>query len=229
MALFGCTKKYKVTYKYGKDSFINAKEEYPAGKKVVLKVYLATDTDYHFAIDDVKVEQYVSDNGGILNFEFIMPSHNIEIDYSTHNSMVNDYLNVEEELLFDYYSSPVAVVGDAIYHETTINRGSDGNIYINIYSGDKNKGTTNSHTTYTSSIEALESVMEIVRKYDMESWNETGGPGIAGAIKVAKFFNSNNEFIRISSDKMPEDGLKAFNEIINCLGSFIKEENIFVQ
>ena len=49
----------------------------------------------------------------------------------------------EGELLFDYYQSSVAVVGEASYTEITIEKAVDGILYLNVYSG------SHSHSAYT--------------------------------------------------------------------------------
>ena len=91
--LFGCGKpKYKLNFDGG--FFESKRTQYAPGEKVTVRYdIIATDTDYHFYIDeDVEMEQ--SFDGGYV-FTFIMPAHDVTIHEESHNSMM--YMPEEED------------------------------------------------------------------------------------------------------------------------------------
>ena len=87
LSISGCGKqKYKLIF--DGHGFESKKTEYAAGEKVT--VYydeFATDTDYHFYIDDdVKMEES-SENIHAYIFTFTMPDHDVTLHMESRNSM----------------------------------------------------------------------------------------------------------------------------------------------
>ena len=214
--------KYKIDFG---GSFSGERDEYKAGEKVRIKVPLATDTDYSFRVDGEYVMPEYSSNGAYLIYEFIMPDHDVKVEFSSHNSMV--YVPVapddtEGTLLFDYYTTPTAIVGDAQYNEITVNE-SEGMIFINVYGGSSTQGTTTSHKAYWAPYGLLDKLDEVVRRYKMAKWNARDGVGMTGRLTVVKFTNGDGNLVRVTSENMPEDGEDAFNEIYNILCDALSE------
>lgn len=81
-------KKYKVDYSGEKELYKGAKDSYRAGSRVRLYYDLiATDTDYAFFVDGIKLNHgFDNDKGFIISF--IMPAHDVIIEHSAENSMV---------------------------------------------------------------------------------------------------------------------------------------------
>ena len=239
MSLFGCmsVKKYSVDYGTSKDGLIGAKDSYRAGATVTLKAYLATDTDYSFTVDGESVFPDYSSDGGMLIYRFKMPAHDIKIEFSSHNSMVNEVdpvdggdIDYEQTLLFDYYTAPVAIVGESFYNETTVNRGSDGLLYVNTYRGSRDKGTTTYHAVYPAPDGLLDSLMAAVKEYKMDEWEDMDGIGLDGAVKVVKYRDSSDDLIRVSSEHYPpDDGEKAFGEISGILSGVDYSNPVYVK
>ena len=88
LSLFGCGKaKYKLNF--DDDWFQSKKTVYAAGEKVTVYYdMIATDTDYHFWLDDesVKMTQGYDDKHG-YSFTFLMPAHDVTLHVESHNSM----------------------------------------------------------------------------------------------------------------------------------------------
>ena len=87
-SLSGCgIQKYKVNFDgYG---FESRRTSYAAGEKVTVYYgMIATDTDYHFYIDDdvVMKQSYDNDHGYV--FTFTMPAHDVTLHEESHNSMM---------------------------------------------------------------------------------------------------------------------------------------------
>lgn len=225
MSLFGCFgAKYSVDYCGSENAFINAQSSYRAGSTVKLRFMIATDTDYSLTVDGKSVNPEMTKDGSEFVFRFKMPDHDIKVELSAKNSMVNTSGENENEdtFLYDYYSAAAGVVGDARYSEMTVNRSSDGTLYLNVYSGNSD---TESHTSYTVSSALTDELNEIIEKNKIEKWNDEQGFCIDGAVRVFRFTDKNGKLIRVSSENMPEDGEKAFSEIRAVMSEYIIEEN----
>ena len=88
LSVSGCGKqKYKLNF--DGHGFESRKTEYAAGESVTVYYGLiATDTDYHFYIDDdVEMKQDYDDRHGYV-FTFRMPDHDVTLHEESHNSMV---------------------------------------------------------------------------------------------------------------------------------------------
>ncbi len=88
LTLFGCGRqKYKLQFDgYG---FESKKTAYAAGDRVTVYYgMVATDTDYHFRIDDdvALTQDYDDDHGYVL--AFVMPEHDVTLRVESRNSMV---------------------------------------------------------------------------------------------------------------------------------------------
>ena len=206
-------------------SFRDERDEYAAGETVRIKVPLATDTDYSFRVDGEYVMPEYSSNGAYLIYEFTMPDHDVKVEFSSRNSMV--YVPVapddtEGTLLYDYYTTPTAVVGDAKYDEITVNE-SEGMLFINVYSGSSTEGTTTSHKAYRAPYGLTDKLDRVVKEYKMAKWNSRDGVGMTGKLTVFKFPGADGKLVRVTSENMPEDGEDAFNEIYNILSDALSE------
>lgn len=200
-------------------AFPDEKDEYAAGETVRIKIPLATDTDYSFAVDGESVMPELSSKGTHLIYKFVMPDHDVKVEFSSRNSMV--YVpqapeDTEGTLLFDYYKAPTAIVGEAFYDEITVNE-SEGMYFINVYSGSSTEGTTTSHSAYWAPDGLMDELMRVVKKHKMAKWNDRDGVGMTGAITVVKFRGDDGIYIRVTTENMPEDGASAFNEIYSIL------------
>lgn len=91
LCLTGCSakpKSYRVDYCGGKSFYSNAKNTYKAGQCVELHFdMVATDTDYTFYLDGDPNALTVQGNGNGFVLRFVMPAHDVRLDYSMRNSM----------------------------------------------------------------------------------------------------------------------------------------------
>lgn len=98
--LVACTRKektvYHVDYHGQEDFFDGAKSSYEEGEHVRLTYgIIATDTDYSFYVDGESYNAKWDDRLGYV-IEFDMPDHDIEVYYTSRNSMVNENPGTEE-------------------------------------------------------------------------------------------------------------------------------------
>ena len=229
-SLSGCgIQKYRLNYDgYG---FESRRTSYAAGEKVTVYYgMIATDTDYHFYIDeDVDMKQsYDNDHGYV--FTFTMPAHDVTIHEESRNSMI--YIPEPEEteplpedeiaaeldesaMLFDYYDAVVATVGGDGYDELVLyDRQDNPGLILAKYSKWGEGGETGRLCIVPESV--LEECMDAVGKHDMRNWKD--GFPITGAFHAVKFKDGDST-VRITSDTMPEDGQAAFDDIEGILGS----------
>jgi hypothetical protein len=75
---------HKLVYGWG---FTSERTEYRTGEAVkVLFPYIATDTSYSFYVDGKDAD--ISYEDGIFVIRFIMPDHDVEVSYTSRNTMV---------------------------------------------------------------------------------------------------------------------------------------------
>ena len=88
MGLSACSgEKYRVEYDF-KGAYVNAKDYYRAGSKVVLYYDLiATDTDYFFLLDGEHISFTYDEKKGFV-IEFVMPGHDVKLECRQVNSML---------------------------------------------------------------------------------------------------------------------------------------------
>ena len=212
---------YSVDYCGSRDAFLNAEDSYMAGETVELQFLMMTDTDYEMTVDGERIYMTYSEELNDMVYRFVMPDHDIRIRFRSENSMaakvVPEGVDTEGKLLLDYYTAPEAIVGESIYQEMTVNLGSDGNLYLNVYSGSRTYGTTDSHTACPFAEDRLAEIMEFIEENDLEHWNDGDYFGITGLITVVKFRNAEDELIRVSSEHMPDNGKRIMTEIASMM------------
>lgn len=226
--LFGCkenTKKYKVDYCGAKSLYTNAKDEYTAGEEVELCYPLiATDTDYSFYLDGERLNYDYEDGKGFV-LRFTMPEHDVKLEHEHHNSM--EYvpptqMKIAEEMLIDYYSATVATVGGDGYDETVLYSYTDDKVKLITYH--EYEGEEETKAEYIVPYEVVDRCYEVIEKYKLREWNDRKDTfGITGALLVCRFKDGDG-YVRVSSEKMPDDGKNAFNAIDSVLGEYIKDE-----
>ena len=83
----GCSGQ-KYTLHYDGYGFESKRTQYAAGEKVTVYFdMIATDTDYHFYIDDdVEMKQSYDSKHGYV-FTFVMPEHDVTLREESYNSM----------------------------------------------------------------------------------------------------------------------------------------------
>lgn len=109
LAAFGCGKQ-KYNVQFDGHGFVSKKTSYCAGERVTVRYdMIATDTDYHFSIDD-DVDMKQSYDGGYV-FTFVMPEHDVTLHVSSKNSMV--YIPRNE--IWDHTEEPVSLRYDRMW------------------------------------------------------------------------------------------------------------------
>ena len=225
LLMFGCgAKRYKVEYDF-KDSYKEAKDFYKAGETVTVYYYMiATDTDYSFYLDDERINpDYEEEKGFIISFT--MPEHDVKLRCESRNSMV--YVPEIEvgTLLVDYFKETVATVGGDGYFEMTLSYYDPVQAKLDVY--EKNDGDEEeSCVSYLVPYEAVEKCMDVMYEEDLASWEGRDDlAGITGARYVLKFRLDDGDYLRVTSENMPQDdGMRAFDKVRYYLTEYIKDE-----
>ena len=120
----------------------------------------------------------------------------------------------KEVMLADYYERMAGTADEQPYYELVLYTQDADHLLLEQY---ENGGTDRETVKqYTVSKDIYAKVMDVVKTYDLASWNETGSESAEGVYRVVKYYD-NGTYIRVSTDRMPEDGLSAFNEVKQVL------------
>lgn len=221
-------KKYKVDYNGQKSAFTNASDYYRAGQNV--KIYynfIATDTDYTFYLDDEIINPRYEEGKGYV-IEFKMPERDVSVKVLTKNSMlydpgVNSDNPQDATMLVDYYTAVTGTVGGDSSREMVLYYHSDYDVELSVFDNDEGSGEL--RTDYIVPIDALKECKEVIRRNKFDTWNKKyDDTAIDGGVTVVKYLNDKNETIRVSTARMPDDGLKKMGEIAGVLNSYVKDE-----
>ncbi len=243
MGLFGCKKqKYSVISDLGPDWVRGIDKKYAEGEKVKLCFFIwATDTDYTFYLDgkEINASDFNYDDGYVITFT--MPDHDVTFSYSSVNSMYwnpdtddipepetpdgPDTAPSNEVMLVDYYTATVATVGGDGYDEYVLSSIGDSKEaarldYYARWEGDEEE----THVSYTVPYEAVEKAYEAIDRERLRNWNDEDMiGGITGGVVVVKFLDG-EEYVRLSTDDMPEDGKERLHSVGSVLVSYAREE-----
>ena len=214
--------KYKVNYD-NKSWYENAKDEYAAGEEVELYYsIIATDTDYSFTLDGGPLNYSYDDDKGFV-IRFTMPEHDVTLKCISKNSMVYEPPTEQEDvLLIDSYHAIVGTDGGDGYDEISVYTNDQDTVRLHVYHQQGDEAEV--ETVYLVPYEVVDKCYEIIGKYKLREWKTRQDTvSLDGALMVCKF-KDDDLYVRVSSEKMPEDGEAAFTEIENLLKSYVKDE-----
>ncbi len=118
----------------------------------------------------------------------------------------------DENMVFDYYEAAVATVGGNDSEEYVLYKYDDDQLILASYSKQEDSEETMYYRLVPVSV--LDDCMKQVKNYKMRKWKNVSG--LTGRIYVVKFMDK-GEMIRVSSDYMPDNGIKAFDSIRGVL------------
>ena len=216
--------KYKVDYCGQMSSYKRAKEYYRAGQEV--KLYyniIATDTDYSFFLDGKSLKTEYSEKNGYMIY-FVMPSHDVKLECKTYNSMEFTEGNTDENneiMLVDYYTAVTGTETDRGYTELTLYALNAESATLKVFRNDTGDGEEIVEK-YTVPYEAVEKCLETAKKYKFADWrNLKDTYPIDGSVTIVKYYDG-KQYIKVSTDAMPEGGERQLDEIARVMRSYIK-------
>ena len=221
--------RYSVDYCGLKDFFQGAQDKYAAGEQVTLYFDLiATDTDYVFYVDgEVVSGSYDEEKGYVISF--VMPAHDIKVEFTAENSMTAPEPEYAEELLLvDYFEEIYGEGDDGGYYEITLSFsdaiGPD-LLFLDEYIRE-NANTDEIQTRYVVPTEVFDECKDIAESYDMRSWaDDETGTSMDGVYLVFQYYDG-AEHIRVTTENMPGDCEQAFSDIKILLESYMSEDTL---
>ena len=130
------------------------------------------------------------------------------------------------DMLVDYYTKAIVEVEaweeEPGYYEQVLYIKDAENLKLEVY---VDGGTdAEEKTTFTIPYEAWDRCQEAIRKHKMGKWNgRKKNITVEGKITVTRFRNG-NDYVRVTSEDMPENGLEGMEEIHNILAEYVKSE-----
>lgn len=231
LSFFGCGKKeeennateFKVDYCGQKDAYSNARDTYPAGEQIELYYpNIATDTDYSFTLDDGPVSCDYEDSKGYV-IRFTMPEHDVTLKCTHKNSMVYEPPTEEADvLLLDSYREITGTPDDGGYDEISLYAYDDDRVMMHVYHQEGDEEET--EVKYLVPYSVVDQCYEIIKQHKLREWKTRQDTISLDGAKLVLKFKDDDLYVRVTSDKMPQDGEKAFSEIESLLKSYIKDE-----
>lgn len=217
----GCSaEKYKIEYD-NKLAFLFPKNSAKAGEKVTLifkNKYIAADAGYTFFLNDEIIDYTYSDKG--MKIEFIMPEEDVKISYMISTAMSTyvpagpDYTGAADVLLIDYYEETYTEEGKE--HYELVLRTTEDPLVLKLteYIGTGGEETSKD---YFVSGHAFDDFLHVIEVNEMRHWNNLEESESIDGMKIVVKFRIDEEEFRVSSEKMPEDGMSVFAEIKRLL------------
>lgn len=214
--------KYKVNYD-NKSWYENAQDTYAAGEQVELYYpIIATDTDYSFTLDDGPLKYDYDEQKGFI-IRFTMPEHDVSLKCISKNSMVYEPPTEEADvLLIDSYRAIIGADGDDGYDEISLYSYDSDHVTMSVYH--QQSDSAESEAKYLVPYEVVDKCYEIISKYKLREWKTRKDLTALDGAKLVLKFKDGDLYVRVTSEKMPEDGEAAFSEIETLLKSYIKDE-----
>jgi hypothetical protein len=217
LPLFGCAKTYQIRYDNCKLAFIDAADAAKAGGTVTLKKGVVTDTIEEVYLDD-RILQPDGEEDDCLVYRFVMPDHDVTIRVTSENISA-----VTRTVLVDYYAA-VAAVDEAPgeeegYYEIVLYDDDCAELLLEEYT---NGGTPNEQVrSCRVPREAADEAKTLIERYRMPEWNTMDDcDSLEGAVYVCRF-NLNGSSVRVTSERMPNDGMEAFSAIRTLLQGYL--------
>lgn len=128
-----------------------------------------------------------------------------------------------EELLVDYYYAVVGTDGGDSSCELVLYTYSDTELKLSVFS--KSDGEDESRADYLVPVTAFEECEKVIKQNKFGVWNDKYDDiGMDGSKTVVKYKNDDGSYTRVSSDRIPDDGLKKMNDIQTVLRSYVQEQ-----
>ncbi|MBR5796481.1 MAG: hypothetical protein IKY26_10085 [Erysipelotrichaceae bacterium] len=127
--------------------------------------------------------------------------------------MISNHL--KEHMLINYYSKTYHVNGYSSYEMVLSTTPQPNEVKLDIYT--KQEDANETCSTIYLPINVVEECMKWIQKCQMNQWNENENTeSLDGKLLVCKHY-FNGEYIRVSTDCMPENGEQMIEEVANII------------
>ena len=225
MSLFGCgAQKYRVDYGGDKSSYLDAKDTYRAGKTVTVYYYLiATDTDYTFYLDGMRLNPLYSEGKG-YKIEFTMPAHDVKLKCASRNSMVYEpEKKPEPYVLLSYETGTCGTDGYDSSRSLTLST-TEGEALL-LVRRDNDADGTETVERFSVPYEAAHQCTELIESFGLREWKYLEEPQcIDGGYTTVRFRNDDGSYEQASTGCMPENGERQLDQIGVVLRGYATEQ-----
>ena len=158
--------------------------------------------------------------------EFIMPEEDVKISYMISTAMSPDvptgpdYTEAADVLLIDYYEETYTEEGKEHYELVLWTTEDPLVLKLTEYIG--TGGEETSKDSFVSCY-AFDDFLHVIEVNEMRHWNDLEESESIDGMKIVVKFRIDEEEFRVSSEKMPEDGMSVFAEIKRLLSRLITE------
>lgn len=126
-------------------------------------------------------------------------------------------------MLIDCYRAEKAADDSGYFELVLYTTENSDMIRLSVYSKD-NKDTDENHTDYLVPYEAAESCYKIIEKHHLNRWNDMKNTvSTDGILTVCKYY-SNGEYVRVSTEEMPQNGTEILDSIADVMSSYAKDK-----
>ena len=180
--------------------------------------YIAADAGYTFFLNDEIIDYTYSDKG--MKMEFIMPEEDVRISYMISTAMSPyvptgpDYTEAAEVLLIDYDEETFTEEGKEHYELVLWTTEDLLVLKLTEYIGTGGEETSKDYFVFSH---AFDDFLHVIEVNEMRHWNDLEESESVDGIKIVVKFRIDEEEFRVSSEKMPEDGMSVFAEIKRLL------------
>lgn len=138
-------------------------------------------------------------------------------------------VDTEQTLLFDYCS---LYSDHSLETELTLNRGSDGRLYFNAYSGSMYvpgmvERATETRASYLATDECLKELLDLVKHHDLENWRRDEFLAMCGGKRtfVKYYLEESGKTIGVNNDFKPtkRESCNVFQEIKSVMEKHIRQ------
>lgn len=126
-------------------------------------------------------------------------------------------------VLVDCYTRTVGTPMEQPYFEMVMYTHSEDKILLERYT---QGGTDNERCDrYIVPAEEAQAVLNVIRKSGMDRWNDRKDlSAVCGRAYVCRFPDGKGGYIRVTGEKMPQDGSRAFGEVSAAMYGLMKDE-----
>lgn len=126
-------------------------------------------------------------------------------------------------MLIDYYRAEKAPDGSGYFELVLYTTENSDTLKLSVYS--KNDEEADEiQTDYLVPYKAAENCYKLIEKHQLDSWNTMKNPVSAdGMLAVCKYY-SNGEYVRVSTEEMPENGAEILDRIAGVMSSYAKDD-----
>ena len=127
-------------------------------------------------------------------------------------------------MLVDYVSKTVGTNGGDGYWETVLYLTKNGDYEVHYYSKYEYE-PEESHEKHPADAGVLEDVYKIIKNANMASWDKYKNSTnvITGGAYIVKFRDGHGNYIRVTSECMPDDGIKLMGAVAACMNRHVMD------